>query len=101
MRVKEFVWPDTVIGNIETALRSHHHSMKGEYARRNRSKSVAWPGRRITRAPIPAVSPSNTTIPPSGAAGSGRVRSRGRFLPADCRRRKTRTILVANLLAGT
>ena len=34
MRVKEFVWPDTVIGNIETALRSPHHSMKGKYARR-------------------------------------------------------------------
>ena len=34
VRVKEFVWPDTVIGSVKTALRSKHLSMKGKYARR-------------------------------------------------------------------
>ncbi len=34
VRVKEFVWLNTVIGNAETALRSTHHSMKGKYAQR-------------------------------------------------------------------
>ncbi|MCY4489656.1 MAG: IS1595 family transposase, partial [Deltaproteobacteria bacterium] len=34
VRVKEFAWLNTVIGNAETALRSTHHSMKGKYAQR-------------------------------------------------------------------
>ena len=34
VRVKEFVWLNTVIGNVKTALRSTHHSMKGKYAQR-------------------------------------------------------------------
>ena len=34
VRAKEFAWPDTVIGNAETALRSTHHSMGGKRAQR-------------------------------------------------------------------
>ena len=38
VRVKEFVWLNTVIGNAETANRSTHHSMKGKYAQRYQSE---------------------------------------------------------------
>ena len=46
VRAKEFAWPDTVIGNAETALRSTHHSMRGKRAQRYLSEFVCRFNRR-------------------------------------------------------
>ncbi len=46
VHVKEFVWLNTVIDNVKTAMRSTYHSMKGKYAQRYLSEFEYWFNRR-------------------------------------------------------